>query len=153
MEARLYSPSDLEAIIQLYYESIHQVCSNDYTKEQLDAWAPLEPDTYRWEMSLNKNHTIVIEKDDQIIGFGDMGDTGYIDRLYVHSQHLNQGNGTILLEHLEKYAKAKGLTFINTLASKTSLPFFESKGYVLIQEQTVERRGVRIRRYLMEKKL
>lgn len=42
---------------------------------------------------------------------------------------------------------------MNTAASITAKPFFEAKGYVELEEQIVERRGVRIRRYLMEKKL
>lgn len=42
---------------------------------------------------------------------------------------------------------------MNTAASVTSQRFFEKQGYVVLQEQIVERRGVRMRRYLMEKKL
>jgi len=57
------------------------------------------------------------------------------------------------LEQLEKYVRAKGIAFINTAASITSKPFFEAKGFIELSEQTVERRGVRLRRYLMEKKL
>lgn len=49
--------------------------------------------------------------------------------------------------------RAKGIAFINTAASITSKPFFEAKGFIELSEQTVERRGVRLRRYLMEKKL
>ena len=59
----------------------------------------------------------------------------------------------LIVEQLEKYAKAKGIAFMNTAASVTSQRFFEKQGYVLLQEQIVERRGVRMRRYLMEKKL
>ena len=139
MKTRLYRQSDLDSILELFYHNIHTVCVHDYTLEQLDAWAPANPDVYRWQVSLNRNHTLVVEKDSQIIGFGDVGETGYLDRLYVHQ--------------LEKYAKAKGISFMNTAASVTSRPFFEKQGYNVLEEQIVERRGVRLRRYLMEKKL
>ena len=139
--------------VALIVEGRDTVCVNDYTLEQLDAWAPKEPDVYRWQASLNRNHTLVVEKESQIIGFGDVGETGYLDRLYVHPDYLHQGIASLIVEQLEKYAKAKGIGFMNTAASVTSQRFFEKQGYVVLQEQIVERRGVRMRRYLMEKKL
>lgn len=153
MKTRLYMPNDLNDILTLFYESIHSVCANDYTIEQLDAWAPKDADIYRWEASLNKNHTIVVEDQNQIIGFGDLGETGYLDRLYVRKDYLHKGVATLILTQLEKYAKTKGIVFMNTAASITSKPFFEKRGYVVLNEQVVERRGVRMMRYLMEKKL
>lgn len=153
MQARLYMSSDLEEVIQLFYESVHQVCAHDYTLEQLDAWAPKDADVYRWEANLKKNHTLVVEDNGMIVGFGNIGESGYIDRLYVKSQYLHKGIASLLLMKLEKYAKTKGDTFLNTAASITSKPFFEARGFVVIEEQIVERRGVRLRRYLMEKKI
>lgn len=153
MKTRLYKPTDLEKILQLYYDNIHTVCAKDYTIEQLDAWAPEKPDVYRWEAALNKNHTLVVEDSGEIIGFGDIGETGYLDRLYVKDNYLNQGIATLILKQLEKYAKTKGIVFINTAASITSKAFFEKRGFVVLDEQIVERRGVRLKRYLMEKKL
>ena len=42
---------------------------------------------------------------------------------------------------------------INVTSSITSKAFFESKGYAVIEEQINERRGERLLRYLMEKKI
>lgn len=153
MKTRLYMPSDLETVMNLFYENVHEVCLDDYTQEQLDAWAPSDPDIVRWASSLNKNHTLVVEENGEIIGFGNIGETGYLDRLYVDKKYLRKGVASMIVDQLEKYAKAKGIVFINTAASITSKPFFEHKGYVVLQEQSVERRGVRILRYLMEKKI
>lgn len=153
MKTRLYKTSDLNTVIELFYEAVHEVCANDYTIEQLDAWAPSDPDIYRWQASLNRNHTLVVEENNEIIGFADMGETGYIDRLYVKKDHLHKGVATLLLNQLEKYAKTKGIVFMNTAASVTSKKFFENRDFVVLNEQVVERRGVRMRRYLMEKKL
>ena len=97
MKTRLYKQSDLEAVLKLFYDNIHTVCVNDYTLEQLDAWAPKEPDVYRWQASLNRNHTLVVENESQIIGFGDVGETGYLDRLYVHPDYLHQGIASLIL--------------------------------------------------------
>ncbi len=153
MDIRLYQPSDLEEVMHLFYVNVHNVCAKDYTDEQLDAWAPKDANIYRWETSLNKNHTLVVEENNHIIGFGNIGQTGYLDRLYVDDQYLHQGVGTLILDRLEKYAAAKGNTHMNTQASITSKPFFEARGYICIEKQIVERRGVRLKRYLMEKKI
>lgn len=153
MKTRLYMPEDIESVLNLFYENVHTVCAKDYTPEQLDAWAPKEPNIHQWKASLNRNHTIVVEEKGRIIGFGDVGETGYLDRLYVDKNHVHRGIGSLIVSQLEKYAKAKGIAFMNTAASLTSKMFFESQGYVVLEEQTVERHGVRLRRYLMEKKL
>lgn len=153
MKIRLYTPNDLDDVLQLFYENVHTVCCLDYTIEQLDAWAPSNPDIYRWKSALNKNHTLVVEEENKIIGFGDVGETGYIDRLYVDQNYLHKGVGTLIVDRLEMYCKKKGVIFMNTASSITSKPFFESRGYEVVQEQVVERRGVRLIRYLMEKKL
>ncbi len=153
MKTRLYVSQDLEKILQLFYDTVHTVNANDYTPAQLDAWAPKVPDVLRWEASLHKNHTLVVEDNDEVIGFGNVGETGYLDRLFVSHNHLHQGVASLLCDRLEKYVKTKGTHFINTASSITAKPFFESRGYVVIEEQTVERHNERIRRYLMEKKL
>ncbi|MEG0365990.1 MAG: GNAT family N-acetyltransferase [Coprobacillus sp.] len=153
MKTRLYMPSDLDDVLELFYDSVHHVNAKDYTPEQLDGWAPKVPDIYRWEESLNKNHTLVVEENNEIIGFGNIGETGYLDRLYVGKDHLHKGVASLLINEFEKYAKAKGIVFMNTASSITAMPFFESVGYKVLEEQTVERRGVRLRRFLMEKKL
>jgi len=153
MKTRLYMPDDLQSVLQLFYDSVHTVCKNDYTPEQLDAWAPEILDVQRWQDSLNKNHTLVAEIDGQIVGFANIGETGYLDRLFVDSRYLRQGVARSLVERLEKYAKTKGIVFMNTASSITAKPFFEAMGYEAIQVQTVERHGVRLRRYLMEKKI
>lgn len=36
-------------------------------------------------------------------------------------------------------------------SSITAKPFFEKRGYIVIKEQTVERFGVELRNYVMEK--
>lgn len=42
---------------------------------------------------------------------------------------------------------------VRTHASITAKPFFEKRGYAVIKEQQVERRGVWLTNYLMEKEV
>ena len=92
-------------------------------------------------------------QDDKLIAFGNIGKTGYLDRLYVHPDYLRKGIASKLVEELEEYAKKHGSHVINVTSSITSKAFFESKGYAVIEEQINERRGERLLRYLMEKKI
>lgn len=153
MEFREYKNTDLHAVIDLFYVTVHEVNKNDYSEEQLDAIAPKDANEYHWEKSLEKNHTIVVEEDDKLIAFGNIGKTGYLDRLYVHPDYLRKGIASKLVEELEEYAKKHGSHVINVTSSITSKPFFEFKGYAVIEEQINERRGERLLRYLMEKKI
>lgn len=153
MEFREYKNTDLHAVIDLFYVTVHEVNKNDYSEEQLDAIAPKAANEYHWEKSLEKNHTIVVEEDDKLIAFGNIGKTGYLDRLYVHPDYLRKGIASKLVEELEEYAKKHGSHVINVTSSITSKLFFESKGYAVIEEQINERRGERLLRYLMEKKI
>lgn len=153
MEFREYKNTDLHAVMDLFYVTVHEVNKNDYSEEQLDAIAPKDTNEYHWEKSLEKNHTIVVEEDDKLIAFGNIGKTGYLDRLYVHPDYLRKGIASKLVEELEEYAKKHGSHVINVTSSITSKAFFESKGYAVIEEQINERRGERLLRYLMEKKI
>ena len=153
MEFREYKNTDLHAVMDLFYVTVHEVNKNDYSEEQLDAIAPKDANEYHWEKSLEKNHTIVVEEDDKLIAFGNIGKTGYLDRLYVHPDYLRKGIASKLVEELEEYAKKHGSHVINVTSSITSKAFFESKSYAVIEEQINERRGERLLRYLMEKKI
>lgn len=153
MEFREYKNTDLHAVMDLFYVTVHEVNKNDYSEEQLDAIAPKDANEYHWEKSLEKNHTIVVEEDDKLIAFGNIGKTGYLDRLYVHPDYLRKGIASKLVEELEEYAKKHGSHVINVTSSITSKAFFESKGYAVIEEQINERRGERLLRYLMENKI
>ena len=153
MEMRLYQRKDLNQVIDLFYHAVHEVQCNDYTEEERDAIAPKNVDRYHWEASLEKNHTLIVEDEGKIIAFGNIGTTGYLDRLYIDKKYLHQGIGAKLLERLEQYAKKQGNSIIYVTSSITSKPFFEKHGYEEIEEQINVRRGVRILRYLMEKKI
>lgn len=96
MELRAYQPADLEEIYQLFYDTVHSVNRKDYGLEQLDAWAPRQMDRPRWEQSLADHETWVAWEDGKIVGFGDLGEGGYLDRLYVHKDFVRKGIASAL---------------------------------------------------------
>lgn len=150
MWIRRYEPEDLGQITALFYDTVHAVNAADYAPEQLDAWADGAPDLDRWNASLLAHHSLVaVEGRDLIVGFGDIDGTGYLDRLYVHKDRQGLGIATALCDRLERAVDAPVLT---THASITARPFFEGRGYRVLREQRVERHGVQMTNYVMEKR-
>lgn len=192
MYLRKYTPSDCAALAALFYETIHTVNARDYPQEQLDVWADGHVDLDAWNESFLAHNTYVavqecVGADDidsrasdstdtapgktggspanaLIIGFGDMDDTGYLDRLYVHKDYQGRGVATAICDRLEEdfclsrgrllqnsaVQKRKNDTF-TTHASITARPFFEKRGYTVVKAQQVVRKGISIRNYIMRK--
>lgn len=147
IKIREYRSSDCEEITRLFYDTVHTVNAKDYTKEQLDAWATGDVDITEWDRSFREHFTLVAVADGMIAGFGDIDETGYLDRLYVHRDFQGQGIAGSLCDRLEAHADGK----ITTHASITAKPFFISRGYRVIKEQEVVRRGIKLTNYVMEK--
>ena len=148
MTLRDYSKPDCAILAQLFYDTVHMVNAKDYTREQLDAWATGEVNLEAWNESFQAHHTVVAEMDGQIVGFGDMDETGYLDRLYVHKDYQRCGVATAICDALEQNTKAAELT---THASITARPFFEKRGYTVVREQQLERRGELLTNFVMRK--
>lgn len=146
MILRAYMPSDCGEILRLFYETVHCVNAADYTQEQLNAWTD-GADREVWNASLSAHDTLVAEEGGRIIGFADLADANYLDRLYVHKDYQRRGVATALCSALEKKCTGE----ITVHASITAVPFFEGRGYVVCKKQQVLRRGVLLTNYLMKK--
>ena len=134
---------------ELFYQTVHNVNAIDYTNEQLDAWADGNVDLKEWNKSFIAHYTVVCMKDHFIVGFGDIDQTGYLDRIFVHKDYQRQGIASAICDELEQAVSDKKII---THASITAKPFFEKRGYKVVKEQQAVRNGVSLINYLMEKK-
>ena len=91
MQLREYEPADCEQMAELFYQTVHSVNAKDYTEEQLNVWATGKVDLHEWDKSFQEHRTIVAVEGDEIVGFGDIDRTGYLDRLFVHKDHQREG--------------------------------------------------------------
>ena len=155
MLVRRYHKEDCGEIIHLFYNTIHTINKKDYSESQLTAWAPSvdKIDYNQWHQSLLENFTIVVEKHNNIIGFGDIDRTGYLNRLFVHQSYQSNGIATSICDKLEKHAKNIGLSEVKTEASITAGTFFIARGYTVVKKQDIEREGEILTNYLMRKEL
>ena len=147
-----YRPGEAAALVRLFYGSVHGVCLGDYTQEQVNAWADGTADPAVWERSLLKHRTLVARIGGEIAGFADL-DGNYLDRLYVHRDFQRQGVANALVSALEAAASEQGENRMTVHASITAKPFFEKRGWRLVKEQQVERKGVLLTNFVMEKDL
>lgn len=147
MIIRDYQPSDCKEITELFYNTVHTVNAKDYTKEQLDVWATGQVDLEKWNQSLQEHYSIVAIENEVIVGFGDIDKTGYLDRLFVHADYQGKGIATGICNQLEQTIQGN----ITTHSSITAKPFFERRGYRVIKEQQVERQGIFLANFIMEK--
>lgn len=148
MHLRAYCPEDCAALARLFYDTVHTVNARDYSADQLDAWADGHVDLEAWNRSFLSHTALVCAEGNAIWGFGDMDSAGYLDRLYVHRNHQGQGVGTLLCDALERAVPSALYT---THASITARPFFERRGYRVIRRQQVERRGIFLTNFVMQK--
>jgi putative hydrolase of the HAD superfamily len=151
-----FKPEDTEELVELFYGTVHSVNASDYSSDQLAVWAPegrQAEKAEQWRTSLSRNAAFVAKKGGKIVGFCDLEAGGRLDRLYVHRDYQRQGIASRLMDHAERKAVMQGQSEIRTEASITAKPFFLLRGYDVIQEQTVERQGIRLQNFLMAKRL
>ena len=142
------SDSMADEVWTLFYNSVHTLCRGEYTPEQLDAWAPADTDPHAWIEPMLDTYAIVAVEGEAIVGFGNIyPGRGYVDRLYVSPSVAGHGIGRTILTTLESQAEC----VLSVHASDTAKVFFLHSGYMTVRENIVERRGVVLRNWLMEK--
>ena len=159
MQLKPYQPDNLTAMLALFHRTVHTVNAKDYTPQQQDAWAPgdvtRDPQRRaRWDQTLREHLSLLAWEGEELMGFGDIDlAAGYLDRLYVGEDFQGRGVATALCDRLEQAAREAGCERVCSDVSITAQPFFESRGYRVLQRQEVERQGVILVNFKMEKSL
>lgn len=153
MRIRPCTARDAAATAQLLFEAVHESCAGDYTPEQLDAWAPAARDLAAWSAQLAASHALAAECDGALAGFATRRPADVLDLLYVSPHFQRRGVASALCDRLEAACAADSFRTMTVHASRTARPFFEQRGYRVLAEQQVERRGVTLTNFRMEKTL
>lgn len=151
MLIRSHRNSDIPGITRLYYDTIHLVNANDYTLEQLDAWAPTVPDVSFWKARLKKYRVYVAEEDKCVVGFTELDTTGHIDCFFVHHEWQRRGVGSRLMQRVVATAGRELIPRLFAEVSITAVPFFRSQGFVVVKENEAIRQNVKLKQFAMER--
>ncbi|BAY62195.1 hypothetical protein NIES22_22640 [Calothrix brevissima NIES-22] len=153
MQIRLFKPQDAEQIAQLFHETVREVNIRDYSSRQVAAWAPDDINFRDWAKICSERFTYVAEDEGVIAGFGELEFNGHIDCFYCHKNYQRMGVGSKIYAAIEAKAYELEIKRLYVEASITAKRFFLNKGFSVITEQQVERRGESFINYVMEKVL
>lgn len=153
MNIRRFQPGEELALFEVYYSSIHFIAKNDYSEEQVNAWAPLDLDRQLWINRINGINPFVAEIDSQPVGYADVQQNGYIDHFFVSGHYPRQGIGKALMESIHSEAKRLNITELTANVSRTAQPFFERFGFIVVEQRKPVIRGVEVQNALMRKSL
>ncbi|MBO0428325.1 GNAT family N-acetyltransferase [Vagococcus fluvialis] len=141
-----YEDNYLDEVVLMIKECIIDINKKDYSEKQILAWSDINLNDFK--QSVPKNAKVVLTNENEIVGYGDMNDTGYLDRLFVHNKYQNQGIATLLVKELEENCSSLSFSTYSSITAKT---FFKSQGYKVIKENKAFLRGEVFLNYYMKK--
>lgn len=134
---RPFLPADTALLAEIFRESVAELTTDDYSEAQREAWAAVADDADNFRDDLGKELTLVATLEGSPVGFATLEGKQKIGMLYVHPAAAGQGAGAMLVDALEKLAGSRGTAKLTVDASDSARGFFEKRGYVAQQRNTV----------------
>ncbi len=134
---RPFLPADVPVLAEIFRASVEDLTGDDYTEAQQEAWAASVDDDVAFAKRLGQQLTLVATLDGSPVAFASLAGEDKIDLLYVHPAAAGQGAGAMLVDALEKLAASRGATKLTVDASDTAEPFFQKRGYVAQQRNSI----------------
>ena len=103
---RIALNTDIEEIQSLYRNTVLVINRRDYSQAEVEDWASCGDDP------------------SEIVGFSSITPQGYLHSMFIHKDFQGKGVATLLLNEIERYAVAAGITRITSEVSITARPFF-----------------------------
>jgi putative acetyltransferase len=151
MLIRPFRVGDEPDLLKVFHSAIHGLIISDYTPEQVNAWASVNP--AHWANRMRGISPFVVEHDGKPIAYADVQPSGYIDHFYVSAVFARQGVGSKLMHRLHAEAVVKDIHVFTSDVSRTAQPFFKHWGFSIVEERHPTVRGVVIPNALMKKEL
>lgn len=158
---RAYTGADAAVTRAIFYQSIQELAIDDYSPEQIQAWAPVEYNLQQWSAQRSKARTFLARVGGISAGFADLVEKSgqtllgemLIEMLYVRPPYQHQGVASALLVQVQEEARTRGATALIVHASITARGFFQDHGFKLVRENLVEVRGQELTNFTMRKEL
>jgi len=130
-------PADAALLREIFRDSIEELTGDDYSEAQQEAWASAADDVTEFGRKLASQLTLIATMEGSPVGFASLAGPDKIDMLYVHPAVAGQGVGAMLADALEKLAGSRGAARLSVDASDTARGFFEKRGYVAQQRNSI----------------
>lgn len=83
IKIRKYRNSDALITWQLFYNTVREVNIQDYSFDQVCAWAPERFDEQKWACSMKSINPLIAELDGIVVGYADLQPDGLIDHFFA----------------------------------------------------------------------
>lgn len=153
MIIRDFRIGDEMALHAVFYSAIHRTASRDYSREQIEAWAPEPFDREAWTQRMRAIRPFVVEDAGEIVAYADVQPDGYIDHFFVSGSRARQGIGSLLMRRIHEAAQAQAISELTSNVSRTAQPLFERFGFVVVEHRSPVTRGVVVPNAFMRKSL
>jgi putative acetyltransferase len=150
---RPFLPADTPVVAAIFVAAIEELTGDDYSEAQQEAWASAADDEEQFGKRLAGQLTLIATLQNSPVGFASLKGADHIDLLYVHPSAAGQGVASMLCEALEKLAGARGAKSLTVDASDNAAEFFQKRGYVGMQRNTVTVNGEWLANTTMQKTL
>jgi len=150
---RPFLAEDAPVLAEIFREAIAELTADDYSEAQQEAWASAADDEDAFGKKLGRELTLIATMQGSPVGFASLAGKDKIDMLYVHPAVAGQGVGNLLADALEKLAGNRGAASLKVDASDTARGFFEKRGYVAQQRNTVSLAGEWLANTTLQKQL
>jgi putative acetyltransferase len=134
---RPYLAANTPILAEIFRESVVDLTADDYSEAQQQAWLSAVDDLEAFAKRLGSQLTLIATLQGSAVGFASLAAGGKIDMVYVHPVAAGQGVGNMLTDALEKLAGARGAAKLIVDASDTARGFFEKRGYVAQQRNSI----------------
>ena len=147
---RLGEEAELRAV---FFSSVHELTLQEYSLEQIEAWAPWTYNTNQWVEKIHAIQPFVAEINGRIAGYADLQPSGYIDHFYVAAPFAGRGVGSALMDHIHQIARKRQIAELWANVSLTAEPFFANHGFIAEARNSIVIRGVTLSNTRMRKRL
>src|SRR5471030_2296145 len=146
-------PVDPPVLAAIFASAIEELTGDDYSAAQQQAWVSAADDEEAFGKRLADQLTLVATLQNSPVGFASLKGADHIGMLYVHPSATGQGVASMLCDALEKLAGGRGAKALTVDASDNSQEFFQKRGYVNKQRNTVTVNGEWLANTTMQKTL
>ena len=148
-----FKASEADQLGVIFFDAVRDGATEFYSFEQRRAWASKTPSGPSWVSRLAAQNTLVARKAGLPVGFMTLDGDGYIDLAFVAPGYQRQGIGRGLYARIEAMARDANIARLHSQASYLVRGLFEQQGWEIVREQQIERAGVALTNFLMEKRL
>jgi len=150
--------ADAQGIINSHIRSIREICSKDYSPQEIEAWAGRDFKVERWHATIDRDFVWVIDIGGKVSGFGHIAlkDDGsaYLHGLYFSPEAKGLGFGKKLFEEMLKVVREKKISKIRLHSTITAKAFYKHLGFQESEgECGIDMQGIRVPCFPMELKI